>query len=86
MDEVVVVSDQELWRRVVAGSPDEFGLLFERHARSVYNFCFRRTGSWSVAEDLTSDVFLLAWRRRAEVAFTVEGGAGVCCRGFSALR
>lgn len=70
-----MVSDQELWRRVVAGSPDEFGLLFERHARSVYNFCFRRTGSWSVAEDLTSDVFLLAWRRRAEVAFTVDGGS-----------
>jgi RNA polymerase sigma factor (sigma-70 family) len=35
----------------------------------------RRTASWSIAEDLTSEVFLLAWRKRAEVVFTTEGGS-----------
>jgi RNA polymerase sigma-70 factor, ECF subfamily len=49
-------SDQERW-----------GELFARHHRAVYNFCFRRTGGWSVAEELTSAVFLHAWRRRASV-------------------
>jgi RNA polymerase sigma-70 factor, ECF subfamily len=74
MDVVVeTVRDQELWQGALAGSSDAFGLLFERHARAVYNLCFRRTGSWSVAEDLTSDVFLVAWRRRGEVVFTAEG-------------
>jgi RNA polymerase sigma-70 factor (ECF subfamily) len=74
MDEVVdAATDRELWRQAVAGRSDAFGLLFERHARTVYNLCFRRIGSWSVAEDLTSDVFLLAWRRRGEVVFTTEG-------------
>ena len=38
-------------------------MLFERHARTIYNYCFRRVGSWAVAEDLVSIVFLEAWRR-----------------------
>jgi RNA polymerase sigma-70 factor (ECF subfamily) len=57
-------SDNELWSASQAGDADAFGLLFERHARSIYNFCFRRTADWAVAEDLTSIVFLEAWRRR----------------------
>lgn len=42
-------------------------MLFDRHARAVYNHVFRRTASWAEAEDLTSAVFLEAWRRRREV-------------------
>lgn len=44
-----------------------FGELFERHANLIYNHCFRRTGSWSRAEDLVSAVFLEAWRKRKDV-------------------
>jgi RNA polymerase sigma factor (sigma-70 family) len=40
------------------------GLLFERHAKAIYNYCFRRIGDWAAAEDLVSVVFLEAWRRR----------------------
>jgi DNA-directed RNA polymerase specialized sigma24 family protein len=53
-----------LWARSRLGDTDAFGLLFERHARAIYNYCFRRTGDWAVAEDLLSVVFLEAWRRR----------------------
>jgi RNA polymerase sigma-70 factor (ECF subfamily) len=60
-------NDAELWRLAARGDASAFGVLFERHSRAVYNFCFRRTGDWSVAEDLTSVVFLEAWRRRGEV-------------------
>jgi hypothetical protein len=56
--------DDELWLEAVKGDADAFGLLFERHARSVYNYCFRRTGEWARAQDLTSVVFLECWRRR----------------------
>ncbi|MEV8372333.1 RNA polymerase sigma factor [Kribbella sp. NPDC056861] len=63
----VGMSDPELWRRAVEGESEAFGALFDRHAKSVYNFVFRRLASWSDAEDLTSLVFLHAWRRRAEV-------------------
>jgi RNA polymerase sigma factor (sigma-70 family) len=60
-------TDAELWQRAVEGEPEAFGVLFERHARSVYNYLFRRTADWSLAEDLTSIVFLEAWRRRHDV-------------------
>jgi RNA polymerase sigma factor (sigma-70 family) len=56
--------DSSLWSRARSGDADAFGLLFERHAKAIYNFCFRRTGSWGAAEDLLSIVFLEAWRRR----------------------
>jgi RNA polymerase sigma factor (sigma-70 family) len=67
-------TDSELWRLAAAGDHASFGALYERHARAVYNFCFRRTASWSHAEDLVSEVFLVAWRRRAEVRLATETG------------
>lgn len=60
-------SDQELWERAAGRDGSAFGLLFERHGGTVYNHCFRRTASWTEAEDLTSTVFLEAWRRRKDV-------------------
>ncbi|HEY2354675.1 MAG TPA: sigma-70 family RNA polymerase sigma factor [Gaiellaceae bacterium] len=57
-------SDAVLWSRSQSGDSDAFGLLFERHARAIYNYCFRRVGDWATAEDLLSTVFLEAWRRR----------------------
>jgi RNA polymerase sigma factor (sigma-70 family) len=59
-------TDVELWGRSCSDGR-AFGELFERHAETVYNHCFRRTGSWSRAEDLVSAVFLEAWRKRQEV-------------------
>ncbi len=59
--------DAALWQRAAAGETDAFGTIFERHARTVYNYCFRRTGDWSQAEELTAIVFLEAWRRRGQV-------------------
>jgi RNA polymerase sigma factor (sigma-70 family) len=47
-------------------------VLFRRHARGVYNYCFRRCGEWSQAEELTAIVFLEAWRRRREVRLERE--------------
>ncbi|MGN6794066.1 MAG: RNA polymerase sigma factor [Streptosporangiaceae bacterium] len=64
-------SDQDLWSHAANdGAGEAFGELFERHADRVYAHCFSRTGSWSMAEDLTSVVFLEAWRRRSEVRFS----------------
>ena len=61
------VTDSELWDRAVDGDPECFGVVFERHARSVYNHCFRRTANWADAEELTSAVFVEAWRRRRDI-------------------
>jgi RNA polymerase sigma-70 factor (ECF subfamily) len=52
----------------VAGSqPEAFGELFRRHSRLVYAYCARRTGNLDLAEDLTSVVFMEAFRRRRKL-------------------
>jgi RNA polymerase sigma-70 factor (ECF subfamily) len=58
------IGDDELWRLVQGGDAEAFGELFERHAPFIHRCCFRRTGDWARAEDLTSITFLEAWRRR----------------------
>jgi DNA-directed RNA polymerase specialized sigma24 family protein len=54
------------------GDERAFASLYERHARKIYNYLFRRLADWSEAEDLTAVVFLEAFRRRAD-AVLVEG-------------
>lgn len=46
---------------------DAFAGLFNRHVYAVYADCFRRSADWAAAEDLTSIVFLEAWRKRSAV-------------------
>lgn len=61
------LTDAALWERAASGESAAFGTLFERHARTVYNYCFRRTGNWSQAEELAAIVFLEAWRRHGDL-------------------
>ncbi|TQS43863.1 RNA polymerase sigma factor [Cryptosporangium phraense] len=60
-------TDRQLWADAAAGNQDAFGTLFDRHAKAVYNHCFRLTGNWTLADDATSATFLAAWRRRSSV-------------------
>jgi RNA polymerase sigma-70 factor (ECF subfamily) len=66
------LSDAELWELISAHDGEAFARLFDRHARRVYNHCFRRTADWALAEDLTSIVFLESWRRRSAVRLSGE--------------
>jgi RNA polymerase sigma-70 factor, ECF subfamily len=59
--------EPNLRARIRAGDPDAFGLLFDEHARAVYNLGFRLTANWSAAEDVVSLTFLEAWRLRARI-------------------
>lgn len=63
----IATSDAELWRRAALGDHAAFTTIFERHASAVWNHAYRLTGSWSQAEDVGSNTFLVAWRKRAEV-------------------
>ncbi|QNE22748.1 RNA polymerase sigma factor [Kribbella qitaiheensis] len=56
-------SDAELWDRLRAGDQDALGELFDRYADDVYAFAFRRTASWTTAEDVVQATFLSTWRR-----------------------
>lgn len=67
IESVAELTDRELWARARLGQSAAFGELFDRHNKSVYNYCFRATASWSMAEDLLSETFLHAWRRHLEL-------------------
>ncbi len=61
-------------RRSVATSPDAIRhvRLWDEHAQQIYRYCYRRTADREQAEDLTSIVFLEAWRRRAKAEVDAE--------------
>jgi len=53
------MSDEELVQQIVAKKDSTlFGVLYDRHAKTVYNKCFGFAKSQKEAEDLTQDVFL----------------------------
>jgi RNA polymerase sigma-70 factor (ECF subfamily) len=64
--------DRSLWSQAAGGGAHAFGVLFDRHAKAVYNHCFRLTASWAEAEDHLQATFLLAWRKRGEVRLERE--------------
>jgi RNA polymerase sigma factor (sigma-70 family) len=69
---VSAVSDRVLWDRARRGDIAAFGDLFERHSKPIYNYCFRRTADWPLAEDLTSTTFLIAWRSIGRYSLSAE--------------
>jgi RNA polymerase sigma-70 factor (ECF subfamily) len=58
-----VLTDGDAWNALRAGESDALAVLFDRHAKAVYNFAFRRTSSWSVAEDVLQATFTTIWKR-----------------------
>lgn len=59
--------DAQDWPLAAAGDQDAFGRVFDRHADLIYRFVRRRTGDEDLAEDITAQVFLEAWRQRGKV-------------------
>lgn len=69
-----VRSETETIRLAQSGNATAFEQLYRTHSRRVYGLCFRMTGNFSLAEDLTQDIFLQVFRKihtfRAESAFS----------------
>src|SRR5919197_5766278 len=45
---------------------ERFRAAYQRHAPAVWRYLARRLGDDNLAEDLTSEVFVVAWRRRRD--------------------
>jgi RNA polymerase sigma-70 factor, ECF subfamily len=56
------VTDAELVDRAIAGGEDAFRALVVRHQRSVFNLLARMLRNPSLAEELTQDTFLRAFK------------------------
>lgn len=53
----------ELVERAQGGDQHAFADLYDRYIDQIYGYVRRRVGNRELAEDLTGDVFLRAWRR-----------------------
>jgi RNA polymerase sigma factor (sigma-70 family) len=60
-------SDEACLRALARDSSQAFTVLFERYGDAVYNCAFRRTASWSAAEDIAETAFFELWRQRHRV-------------------
>ena len=56
------LSDGELLRSMLAGDEEALGLLYRRRQASVYRFALQMSGSTTIAEDVTQEVFLFLMR------------------------
>src|SRR5688572_26090900 len=54
--------DTELLRSMLAGDEEALALLYRRRQGSVYRFALQMSGSKSIAEDVTQEVFLFLMR------------------------
>lgn len=58
--------DGELLRLMLAGDAGAFAALYERRQAGIYRFALRMSGSETLAEDVTQDVFLTLMRDGAQ--------------------
>jgi RNA polymerase sigma-70 factor (ECF subfamily) len=56
------LSDSELLRMMLAGDEEAFVLLYRRRQGGIYRFALQMSGSKSIAEDVTQEVFLFLMR------------------------
>jgi hypothetical protein len=67
----------EVTARLRQGSREAMSQVFRTHLDVIYNYCYRRCGSWTVAEDLSSTVFLEVWRNRQRAVSVDEIAKGI---------
>lgn len=55
-------ADEDLLQRIATGDTAALGVLFRRRQQNVYRFALHLTGSPSLADDVTQDVFVTVIR------------------------
>jgi RNA polymerase sigma-70 factor (ECF subfamily) len=56
------LSDSELLRAMLAGHEEALALLYRRRQSGIYRFALQMSGSKTIAEDVTQEVFLFLMR------------------------
>lgn len=68
------VPEVELIANAINGDSESFGELYRRHSRRIYYLCYRMVNDTDLADDLTQEAFVHAFRRlstfRQESRFT----------------
>lgn len=55
--------DVQLIQRTLSGDDMAFGILLQRHQKSVHALVWRKIGDFHIAEDITQDTFLRAYKK-----------------------
>ena len=55
--------DVQLIQRTLSGDDTAFGILLQRHQKSVHALVWRKLGDFHTAEDITQDTFLQAYKK-----------------------
>jgi RNA polymerase sigma-70 factor (ECF subfamily) len=58
----LVQVDAEVIARCLKGDNTAWGEIVRLYTKRVYNFCYRFTGKWNDAEDLTQEVFMKVYK------------------------
>jgi len=76
MNKATELTDDGLLARMIAGDEDAFTLLYRRRHPSIYRFALHMSGSTTIAEDVTQEVFMALIRdpRRFDPARGTLGG------------
>ena len=56
-------TDFELIKRTLSGDQDAFTILVQRYQQRVHALAWRKTGDFHIAEEITQDTFLRAYRK-----------------------
>ena len=78
------LNDSELLRSMLAGDEETFLLLYRRHQGAIYRFALRMSGSESIAEDVTQEVFLFLMRE-GQVFDPSKGAVGAFLLGVARI-
>src|SRR6266702_6292075 len=57
------LQNQQLVARILANDSEAFGEVYDRYATRVFNICYSMVRDLAIAEDLTQDTFLQAFRK-----------------------
>ena len=55
--------DVQLIQRTLSGDDAAFGILLQRYQKSVHALAWRKIGDFHIAEDITQDTFLQAYKK-----------------------
>ena len=55
--------DVQLIQRTLSGDDTAFGILLQRHQKSVHALVWRKIGDFHIAEDITQDTFFQAYKK-----------------------
>ncbi len=60
-------NDVELIQSVLLGDEDAFSILVKKYQKSVHALAWRKIGDFHIAEEITQDTFLLAYKKLASL-------------------